>query len=239
MNNTIDLLSFLKTDCAVMSARFAPYVEPFPTLSSSESRKRRPNIQLHTFNKDVLLKYLASDNLKALKESLIYSANQLCCKALLSEVAYDDGTSISAYTDGVTTINATGGFCGETFDKIDQRFAELDIDHYETPIAVGISGEEHRSLIHYAQIEPSRVVIENGSVKFVSGHPILLFGQNVDYPCLETKQGVRSCFAMTKGCLAYSAEWTSDEKQNTLELKLSALRLNGRQVCQVETTVGA
>lgn len=241
MNDNIDLISKVQRDCIVLPVRFAPYFDSDPNYGISDYKKRKPITATHSFRRDEILTCVDNGNLESLRLKLIDLANQLCAKALFSDVEFEDGSTITAFADGVTTINSTGGFCRRTFDEIVQRFAESNIDHYETPIAVGISGDEHRALNHYSETRPQPldIVINNGRIEFVNGHPILLFGQNAANPCLETNQGVRSCFAITKRSLAYSAEWFEDKENETFNLKLSALRLNGKQVCRIKTTVGA
>jgi len=153
-------------------------------------------------------------------------ATKLCLKVLLADVELPDGSLRSTAADEVETVLAVNGITVQTFEKIQPYLFDG-----ENQILVGFSKGERDSL---ANLMPAlEVQMVNGKVDYICGMKIEEFPK--DY--FQEDHGQRSCFALAKGGLHLEIKWTADFENNQVVANIRAVRVDGKRVVKVLTTV--
>ena len=118
------------------------------------------------------------------------------------------GTTVSAATDGQLTVDATAGFTYEKLLEIRANFIDSEVGNQgQTPIAIGISGDEHTDLMSEIELTSgdytSQYVIAKGIITQAMGMDLIAFGAgaNITDPILEIDT-YRISFALAKGGVA-------------------------------------
>jgi hypothetical protein len=113
---------------------------------------------------------------------------------------------VTAASDGVTTVDATAGFTYEKLLEIRANFIDAEVGNQGvTPIAIGISGDEHTDLMSEVELTSgdytSQYVIQKGIITQALGMDLVAFGggASITDPILEIDT-YRISFALaTKG----------------------------------------
>ena len=162
-------------------------------------------------------------------------------------------TVVTAANDGVLLVDATGGLTLAKILQIKQNFIDGEVGNdVPVKICVGISGEEHTTLLQIDQFISTRYTtqleLQKGVATSVADMDLIKYGANVTTPVLAVTAGVRACFAMaTDGlCVGMSRDWDItikdrpdyvDTKQVQITGVLGAVRTEGKLIQQLNTTV--
>jgi hypothetical protein len=162
------------------------------------------------------------------------------------------GTAVTYTSDGVSSQDATSGFTYEILLAIRATFIDNEVGNQGmTPIAIGISGDEHTDLMSEVELTSSdytsQYAIENGTIKKALGMDLVAFGAGVTDPILETVSSERISFALAeKGvCLGISLDRKVEVKDHPLKVETSiinvikemgAVRTQGVRVQRVRLT---
>lgn len=162
-------------------------------------------------------------------------------------------TAVTAANDGVLTVDATGGLTLAKILALKQNFIDGEVGNdLPVDIALGISGEEHTTLMQIDQFISTRyttqLMLEKGEVMRVANMSTLKFGANVTSPVLGVAAGIRSCFAIATDalCVGMSRDWDItikdrpdfyDTKQVQIIGVFGAVRTEGKLVQKLNTTI--
>jgi hypothetical protein len=162
-------------------------------------------------------------------------------------------TPITAANDGVSTVDATTGLTLAKILQIKQNYIDGEVGNdMPVDICIGISGEEHTTLLQIDQFISTRYTtqlqLEKGVARSVADMDLIKFGNNVTNPVLAVSSGTRACFAMASNgiCVGMSREWDIsikdrpdyvDTKQVQIVGVLGAVRTEGKLIQQLNTTV--
>jgi len=166
-------------------------------------------------------------------------------------------SEISAATDGVVTVSATGGISSTSIDSVVQTFINNDVpeDLYEGGV-IAVTGKEHAQLMAddnfisnlYVDDKPENT----GSLKMVQGFRVTKFAGTdsnitVSNPVLTEASTVRTCLVLCKESVAISLELgdldisKNPSKVNstdiTIDYWINAMRIEGERVIKVSTTI--
>lgn len=118
------------------------------------------------------------------------------------------GTTVSAATDGLITVDATAGFTYEKLLEIRANYIDAEVGNQGfIPIAIGISGDEHTDLMSEIELTSgdytSQYVIAKGIITQAMGMDLIAFGagSSITDPILEIDT-YRYSFALAKGGVA-------------------------------------
>lgn len=164
-------------------------------------------------------------------------------------------TPVTASTDGVLTVDATGGLTLAKILEIKHNFINNEVGNdIPTDICYGITGDEHSTLLQIDQFISSRYTTEfalqKGVIVNVAGIDLIPFGAGVVNPLLTVTSGnVRRSFALARDgvCVGLASDgWKikiqertdfTDTKQLNITGTLGAVRTEGVLVQQVNTDV--
>jgi len=165
------------------------------------------------------------------------------------------GTTVTAASDGVLTVDATAGFTYEKVLEVIQNFIDNEVGNdMNTQMVMGIGGEEHTDLkgeIEFNSTDYERnFEVKNGRLSMVEGMNVLLFGTNSSLPIIDVATTTASCFAMAQGavCLGLVKDLTIKVQERTDKVMTSqvqvlgtfgAVRTEGKLVQKVTTTRAA
>ena len=142
------------------------------------------------------------------------------------------GTTVTYTSDGVTSQDATGGFTYEILLAIRATFMDNEVGNQGmTPIAIGISGDEHTDLMSEIELTSSdyssQYAIDDGTIKKALGMDLIAFGANTTDPILETVSGERISFALAeKGVvLGISLDRKVEVKDHPLKVETSIINV--------------
>jgi len=161
-------------------------------------------------------------------------------------------TSVNAATDGVQTVNATGGLTYEKLLEVAQNFMDMEVGT-DSPekFVMGISGDEHTALMKSLELVSGdysrQYVVDKGQINTAIGIDLIKFAGQVTRPILNVSGGVRDCFVMsTRGiCVGMSKELGLKIENRTdliettqvqITFQLGATRTEGVLVQKVTTT---
>lgn len=150
-------------------------------------------------------------------------------------------TAVTAATDGVLTVDATGGLTLAKLLEGEQNFIDGEVGN-DLPVSrcMGITGEENKTLLQIDQLINSRYTnnwppldkasdVKRRALDF----DLIPFGNNVPIPVLLVAAGVRTCFMMAAGGIAVGM-W----RQWQITLKDRPDLINTKQV-QITGVIGA
>jgi hypothetical protein len=167
-------------------------------------------------------------------------------------------SSISAATDGVVTISATGGMTYGVIQTVTQKFINNDLDYADFRGSVlCITGKENTDLMQEPEFINndyiSAKVVDAGKMENVGLYKTVLFagsengGITVASPVLVEGVSTRSCLVLAPGSIALSMEigdMSVDKNYNkvnsmdiTIDLWINAMRVEGAGVIIVTTTI--
>lgn len=144
-------------------------------------------------------------------------------------------TSVSASTDGVLTVTATGGVAYDDFTTIKRQFLdnEVGVDE-DVPYIVGISGDEHEDIITIDQAINTRYTGGDapagvGRIRTAFGVDFILFGANVNNPVLGVTAGIRKGFALAREGVAVGMQrnWTIEVDRRTDYVRVTQVQITG------------
>lgn len=152
---------------------------------------------------------MTSDNVNALRYAIARQTDRIILTAAIGavEVGKDTITTLSAASDGVLTVTATGGIDQTDLISIVRNFHgnEVGLRGSNTqPSRKGFfcTPEEVAALLNIAQLTSGdysrRYQLEEGDMTFAVGLELVQFGDLVDDPILATASSVRDCVAMVQ-----------------------------------------
>lgn len=225
-------------------------------------REFRATVYLDKFDELSTIIGPNSQYAKVLAYSAMRKFDALVVEAALANVytGKDMTTVVSAATDGVLTVDATGGFTREKVDEIQENFINNDVttDDETVPVMLLASGDEHTQLKGEVQFTSqdytSERPFDSGRLKKVDGMNLVLYGHRTNGAnILSTSGSTRNCIAMTGGGMQFAVEvgmlqdvGIEVEKRADLNgltqlqasLFMGATRTQGARVQKVQTTVG-
>jgi hypothetical protein len=161
-------------------------------------------------------------------------------------------SSVSAATDGVATVDGTGGF---TYDLILEILANFKGNEVGTEMPVEmyllVSEQEEAQMLKEAELInhdfTEQYVVDKGKIQRVCGMNVIVFGSQVDNPMLRVASSQRKCFAVAKGAItvgmpgSWDMEWQPrNDRWTTDQLLVSgergAVRMEGIMVQAITTT---
>lgn len=162
------------------------------------------------------------------------------------------GTTVTAATDGVLTVNANAGLTQLKGLEIRQNFIDNEVGNdIPVDIAWTISGDEHTALINLATLSSRdytrEVPLDKGVIDRAYGMSLIAFGNSARNPVLQVSGGVRTGYAFARGAvaMAIARNWEVNvEKRNdiydTWQVQvvgvLGGVRTEGKLVQKVTTT---
>lgn len=161
---------------------------------------------------------------------------------------------IAAATDGVVTINATGGFTYDTLLQINENFQSVEIGT-EAPVKkwLYISEQEHAKLMREGTLISGdfskQYAVDKGKMVSVLDFEIIVFGSAVPVPMLNVTSNVRTCFAVCSGAVKVGVNKQYDvkvkernDRWDTTQVlasgRFGAARIEGARVQIIQTTPG-
>lgn len=164
------------------------------------------------------------------------------------------GTTVTAATDGVVTVDATGGVTYEKLLELSENFIDNEVsagDGVTPNIILGISGQEHTKLMGEMELisgdYSKQFAIDAGRISTALGMKVMLFGDNSSLPIIDVTGGTADCFAMAIGGVAVGINKNmeidikdrpdlSKTKQVQIGMYLGAVRTEGKLVQKFQTT---
>lgn len=164
--------------------------------------------------------------------------------------------TITAATDGVLTVNATGGLVLGKLLEGRANFMDNEVGNDAGAIpgsrfCLGISGDEHSTLQQISQLTSgdwsSDYSLEKGTIQKAVGIELIPFGAFQNNPVLPVVGGVRTSFLMAQGAiaLAMSRQWevTIKDRPDLVDTKqiqvvgvMGAVRTEGKRIQKFTTT---
>lgn len=167
-------------------------------------------------------------------------------------------STITAATDGVITIDGTGGFVYEVVQAITQTFINNDLQYEDfRGSTICITGQENTDLMGEDQFINQdyikSAVVEAGVIQKAGTYNVAIFagsstgGGTIAQPVLPETTTQRSCVALAPNSIAMSMEIgdmgveKSSAKVNsmdiTIDLWINAMRTEGARVVIITTTI--
>lgn len=191
---------------------------------------------------------------KACAAAMMRQYDRVAAEAAFASVltGRDFGTTVTASSDGVLTVNATGGLTYEKLLEIKQNFINGDVGlDANEKIFFAISGKEHTALMGETELVSGdftrQFAVEKGQITNAIGMDIILFAGSAPLPILDVTGGVRSCIAASSRgiCVGVSKEMAVkvQERNDLIEttqvqviMDIGAVRTEGVLVQKVTTT---
>lgn len=195
-----------------------------------------------------------SEYAKAVAAGMMRQYDKVAYDASFADVltGRDFGTTVTAATDGVLTVDATGGLTYEKLLEIKQNFINNDVGiDSDEKIFFAISGKEHTALMGEVELISGdftrEFVVERGTITKALGMDIILFAGSAAVPILNVATSVRSCLAASSRgiCVGVSKEMSVkvQERNDLIEttqvqviMEIGAVRTEGALVQKVTTT---
>lgn len=160
--------------------------------------------------------------------------------------------AVTASSDGVLTVDATGGVAYTDLLAINQNFVDSNVA-LEEELEPGffISGDEETAMLQVTQLTSGdytrQFAVERGRLQMAMGMKIIKFAGADSTPILDVTSGVRKCAAIAQNGIAVfmghqleiKVEPRPDvhqTKQVVAIMTLGAARTEGNRVQQVNTT---
>lgn len=218
--------------------------------------RKRYHIALPIDNYDKLGMLIepGSEYVKLITMALYRRLDRVVAQAALASVqtGRDFENTITAATDGVLTVDATGGFAYADLLAINRNFTNNDVGNdYPVKKALLMTGTEEEDLMALNELTSGDFsrdfAIERGELVRGAGLDFVKFGANAVSPILATPS-TRSCIAMAEGAICVGVSKEIDIKiqerpdlvdtyQVVASYYLGAVRTEGKLVQQVDTTV--
>lgn len=162
----------------------------------------------------------------------------------------DMDTAVTASSDGVLTVNATGGLTLAKLLELQQNWIDGEVDDLKRK-SLAISGDENTTMLQIAQLTSGdyrrELTLEKGKITNAVGLDIIHFGANSTRPILGVSGGVRTNAALAEGgvCVGISKEFSVkiqprpdyvDTSQIQVTGIIGAVRTEGKLVQKFTTT---
>lgn len=235
-------------------------------LDNRQFTKRRftKTIQIDKkFDVNELLKDPTSDILTQLNNAKERTIDRIAIAAAVGAVLTGGPdtapTSTSAATDGVITIDGTGGFTYEIVQAITENFINNDLQYDDFKgSTLCITGAENTDLMGEVEFINQdyikSAIVQAGQIEEAGTYRVAVFagsktgGSTVAQPVLpETTTTNRQCVALAPGSIAMAMELgdmgvvPSNTKVNsvdiTIDLWINAMRTEGARVLIINTTI--
>ena len=164
----------------------------------------------------------------------------------------DFETTVTAATDGVTTVDATGGLTYEKLLEIGENFMNEDVGvESDESIYLTITGAEHTALMKEVELTSSdynrQYNVEKGKMIEATGIKLIPFAASVPSPIIPVAGGERKLLAASSRglCLGISKDMSIkiQERNDLIEttqvqvvFEIGAVRTEGVLVQQVDVT---
>ena len=228
-------------------------------------RKRRFTASVLLDEKDDVNELIA-DPTSYIMENLIAAKNRVADRVYAAAaigpvmVGSPNGPQsyITAYQDGVSTLDATSGINYGTYTAIMQTFINKDVP-MEMALAAKflITGKENTALMNEDKFINNRYIdnrpVDEGYMRHAGRFDTILFagsesgGITVANPILPEGTTTRHCLVLAPQAIAASAELASlrveksnrhvNSKELTIDYWINAMRTEGARVIDVETTI--
>lgn len=224
------------------------------TRRMMEKRSFEVTIPIDRMDVENVLRDPQGDLAKLVMAEMERTFDRVVYDAMFADVktGRDGETIITAATDGVRTVDATGGLVYEELLAIRQNFMDDDVGNEgATRFVMGISGDEHTSLMQEIELTSGdfsrQYVVDGGSITRAVGIDMITFAANAPDPILKVNSGTRDCFVMASGALmvGMTREFTITlkDRPDYVEVKqlqvtgvLGAVRTEGKLIQKVQTT---
>ena len=173
------------------------------------------------------------------------------------------GTSVSAASDGVITVDATSGITFEKLLEIEQNFINNNVTtDMDRRIALGITGKEHTALMKETELTSGdysrKFVIDRGRIQSALGMDMVLYAgsygsQTVALPMIPeiTSGTIRDSFCMAEGAICVgivkekqvqvfnqdAVKAAPGSKLIKVTFNMGATRKDGKMIQRVQYTV--
>ena len=244
-----------------------------PVVTPSDYSVDNRQLTKRRFTKSILIdkKYdineLISDPTSALVNQLVYAKNRVIDRviaaAAVGNVTVGDpgatGTSISAATDGVLTVDASAGLTYAKISEITQNFITNEIPYSEfMGSQLCVSGKEHKTLMGLTEFINNDYIsnrpVDKGIMDKVGTFGVQLFagsisgGTTVVNPVLVEGVTYRSNIVLAPKSIALSMEIGRldvvecketyvNSNMITIDLWINAMRIEGAKVQILKTTI--
>ncbi len=164
----------------------------------------------------------------------------------------DFETTVTAATDGVTTVDATGGLTYEKLLEIGENFMNDDVGvESDESIYLTITGAEHTALMKEVELTSSdynrQYNVEKGKMIEAAGIKLIPFAASVPSPIIPVAGGERKLLAASSRglCLGISKDMSIkiQDRNDLIEttqvqvvFEIGAVRTEGVLVQQVDVT---
>lgn len=161
-------------------------------------------------------------------------------------------TTVTATSDGVLTVNATGGYTLPKVLEITENFIDNEVGNdTQTNITSAITGSEHSTLLQISQLTSrdysTQMALEKGSIVSAGGVNFIKFGASTADPVLPVVGGVRTSFAMADGAMfvgiGRATQITLKDRPDKVNMKqiqvtmvMGGVRTEGKLIQKVTTT---
>jgi hypothetical protein len=246
-------------ELGVISGRFAPVEFADIEWNRRKVTKRRFGATLPIDKNDINERLASPDSsyVEQLANAIARKKDKVVVEAMFADVATgeDFENTTTASSDGVLTVDATGGLTYEKLLEIHQNFMDGDVGNdMDASFVLGVTGDEHTDLMSELELTSGdysrQYVAEKGTIQIAAGINIVKFaanGANGADPILPVSGGVRTSFCMAKGAilLATAIEFNivieqRNDKYSTYQIKcegsLGAVRTEGKLIQKVTTT---
>ena len=194
---------------------------------------------------------------QAVSRALYKKYDALAVEAALASVltGKDFSTTVTAATDGVTTVTATSGLTYDKLLALQEDFIDGDVGlDEEEDYWLALTGEENTDLMGEAELTSGdfsrqyAIDKKNGRIAMALGFELVHFAADASTPILNVTSAVRSCIAASKRgiCMGISSELMVEidkrpDLNNLTQVQASmfmgGVRTEGKLVKKVTTTV--
>ncbi len=195
-----------------------------------------------------------SEYARAVAAGMLRQYDRVAYEAAFADVltGRDFGTTVTAATDGVSTVTATAGLTYDKLLEIRQNFFDNDVGlDANEKLFFTITGKEHTALMGEEELisgDFSReFVVDKGRITQALGMDLIPFAGSVPQPILTVTGGVRYLLAASSRgiCLGVSKEMSIKVQERTdyiettqvqVVAEIGAVRTEGCLVQKVTTT---
>ena len=239
-----------------LNARFNPVIWDEIDHSRRAVRKERYGVAIPIDENDIENKL--SDPSGQYAELIVNAAHRqfdrIVAAAALANVyvgRYGE-TTVTAATDGVVTVDGTGGIGYDDLLTINMNYCDsaIALEEEVNPVLM-MTGEEEKALLQIQQLTSGdysrQFALEKGRLQMAAGIDLLKFAGNVPDPILTSSGGIRQCIVLAKEAIGMFMGHELEIKvtpvdnyhqtsQVTAVMTLGATRIEGVRVQKVNTT---
>lgn len=244
-------------EASEQNARIAPVVFNSIEHNRRKISRRRFVVTLPLDSSDVraVLTNPQNDYAGACTRAIERVYDRVCIECAFAAVltGRDMTTSVTAASDGVLTVDATGGLTYEKLIEIRRRFHNNEVgnDLAERFVFL-ISADEESAMMQETALINSlysqQFVVDKGEITRAVGFELVKYGASVTNPLLTVSAGTRNCIAASERGIvvgmSVDLSLKIQERPDYVEttqiqaiIQLGAVRTEGVLVQQVNTTV--